>query len=128
MTEFRYVHLSKLGGLRKPKKDSINTAWRNEGFRGYADYMQTPEFDEALKALIDLASKDTVAIMCAEAVPWRCHRSLLSDALVARGIDVFHIMTEKKAEPHHVTKFALVEGERITYPEETGQLDLSLGE
>ena len=111
-----YLHMKGLGGLRHPRADSINTAWRTPGFRGYADYMQTPEFEANLRQLIETSQKERIAIMCAEAVPWRCHRSLISDALVARGIPVEHIMTETKRQPHKFTPFARVEGTRVTYP------------
>lgn len=111
-----YLHMPELGGLRRPRKDSINSAWRNESFRGYADYMQTPEFAAALARLIELGSGRRVAVMCAEAVPWRCHRSLIADALAARGIEVRHIMSETQARPHEVTPFARIEGNRVTYP------------
>jgi uncharacterized protein (DUF488 family) len=87
----RYTHLPALGGFRKPHPDSINAAWRNESFRGYADYMQTPEFETALAELLDLAAREPTAVMCAEAVPWRCHRSLIADAVVARGLTACHI-------------------------------------
>jgi uncharacterized protein (DUF488 family) len=111
-----YVHKKQLGGLRHPKKDSINTGWRNDGFRGYADYMQTGEFDAALVELIEFTRTKRCAIMCAEAVPWRCHRSLISDALVIRKVAVEHIMSRALREPHALTPFALVRGVRITYP------------
>jgi uncharacterized protein (DUF488 family) len=111
-----YHHLPGLGGLRHPRKDSINTAWRNASFRGYADYMQTPEFGENLGRLIELASDVPTAIMCAEAVPWRCHRSLIADALAARGIQVLDILSETKSQPHSMTPFAKVEGHQVTYP------------
>ncbi len=111
-----YVHMPGLGGLRKPRPDSINTAWRNDGFRGYADYMQTPEFETNVEALLEQARREPIAYMCAEAVPWRCHRSLLSDALVARGIEVRHITSPTRAEPHTLTAFARVDGTRVTYP------------
>jgi len=111
-----YVHKKPLGGLRHPKKDSINTGWRNDGFRGYADYMQTGEFDAALVELIEFTRTKRCAIMCAEAVPWRCHRSLISDALVIRKVAVEHIMSRALREPHALTPFALVRGVRITYP------------
>src|SRR5579862_5509913 len=91
-----YRHLPGLGGLRKPRPDSINSAWRNASFRGYADYMQTDPFRENLDQLIRLAAERTTAIMCAEAVPWRCHRSLVADALTARGIQVVDILSESK--------------------------------
>ena len=111
-----YVHIPDLGGFRKPRDDSPNTAWQNESFRGYADYMQTPAFESALRDLIALAGKSRVAITCSEAVPWRCHRSLIADALVAYCCDVFHIMSGTKANPHTITKFARIEDNRVTYP------------
>ena len=111
-----YVHQPALGGLRKPRKDSINTGWRNTSFRGYADYMQSEAFKTALEMLIKGASSAPTAIMCAEAVPWRCHRSLIADALTSRGWTVRHIMTTTKADTHRVTPFAVVEQGRITYP------------
>jgi uncharacterized protein (DUF488 family) len=112
----RYTHMPGLGGLRRPKRDSINTAWRNLSFRGYADYMQTPEFAHDLEACLELAAAERIALMCAEAVPWRCHRSLLADALVARGVDVREIASAAKASPHTLTAWARVEGTRVTYP------------
>jgi uncharacterized protein (DUF488 family) len=115
---FEYAHMPALGGLRHPRRDSTNTGWRNPSFRGYADYMETPEFDEALGRLIAAAHEERVAIMCAEAVPWRCHRSMISDALVARGAGVEHIMSPTHIEPHRLTSFARVEGMRVTYPGE----------
>lgn len=117
-----YAHLPGLGGLRHPRPDSVNTAWRNAGFRGYADHMQTPEFARNLQALIELAGQGRTAVMCAEAVPWRCHRSLLADALVARGVVVRHILTPERAEPHTLTPSARVEGTRVTYPARQGRL------
>jgi uncharacterized protein (DUF488 family) len=111
-----YVHLRKLGGLRHARPDSPNMAWRNSSFRGYADHMQTAEFQVALHRLIKLARQKTTAIMCAEAVPWRCHRSLIADALIVRGIRVADIMSEKPAKLHKLTPFARVRGKRITYP------------
>ena len=111
-----YRHLPGLGGLRKPLHDSVNTGWRNASFRGYADYMQTSAFRENLNELIELASAAPTAIMCAEAVPWRCHRSLVGDALTARGPRVIDILSETKAQPHSMTLFALVQGDRVTYP------------
>jgi uncharacterized protein (DUF488 family) len=113
-----YHHMKELGGLRHPHRDSPNTAWRNASFRGYADYMLEPEFAAALDGLIELATEKRTAVMCAEAVPWRCHRSMIADALLARGIAVEHITSAKRAEPHHLTDFARVEGERVTYPSE----------
>ncbi|HEU4685480.1 MAG TPA: DUF488 domain-containing protein [Nitrospira sp.] len=111
-----YRHLPQLGGLRKPIKESINTGWRNISFRGYADYMQTGEFEKGLDMLMDCAGGAHTAIMCAEAVPWRCHRSLIADALVVRGWTVRHILSGTKAEDHHLTSFARVEGDKIVYP------------
>jgi uncharacterized protein (DUF488 family) len=118
-----YSHLPALGGLRHARKDSTNTGFRNASFRGYADYMQTESFEQALEALIDLARKERVAIMCAEALPWRCHRSLIADALTALGIEVEHIMNAEKAKPHSLTSFAKVEGKRVTYPGEQAALE-----
>ena len=111
-----YEHRKALGGLRHPRKDSPNTGWRNASFRGYADYMQTPEFQDALAALQEAAVHDAVTIMCAEAVPWRCHRSMIADALTARGYPVEHIMSPTKSDPHTLTAFARVEGATLTYP------------
>lgn len=114
----RYLHVPEVGGLRRTRKDSINTAWRNASFRGFADYMQTEDFARGLARLGDLAAEQTVALMCAEAVPWRCHRSLIADALVARGARVEHITSVKHAAPHRMTGFAVVNGEQVTYPEQ----------
>ncbi len=111
-----YIRLEGLGGLRRTTKASVNTAWRNLSFRGYADYMQTPEFANSLEQLIKIAAVEQTAIMCAEAVPWRCHRSLIGDALLIRDIPVIDILTEKASRPHVLTPFAKVEGETITYP------------
>ncbi|WP_349898360.1 DUF488 domain-containing protein [Parafrigoribacterium soli] len=113
-----YQRLEALGGLRHTTADSVNGAWRNASFRGYADYMQTPEFAAAVDGLVELGESEPTAIMCAEAVPWRCHRSLVGDALLVRGIRVLDIMTEKDARPHSMTRFARVEGTRVTYPPE----------
>lgn len=124
-----YRHLPGLGGLRHPRKDSLNTGWRNASFRGYADYMQTPEFSKNLEELIELASESPTAIMCAEAVPWRCHRSLIADALLARRITVQEILSATKSQPHAMTPFAKVEGERVAYPgsrPEADPIDLPL--
>ena len=112
-----YVHMKSLGGLRKPRKDStVNAAWRNDGFRGYADYMQTPEFEAALEELIRLLKEKTTVYCCTEAVFWRCHRQLVSDALVTRGFHVGHIFSAAKVETHSLTKFVKAEGTRLTYP------------
>jgi len=110
----RYLHMPELGGLRKPRPDSTNTGWRNVGFRGYADYMQTDEFWNAIDRLRALPPQ--VAIMCAEAVPWRCHRSLISDALTVRGEEVRHITAFSEPPRHSITPFARVQDGRITYP------------
>ncbi len=111
-----YLHMPGLGGLRKPRPDSENGGWRNLSFRGYADYMQTPEFEQNLQALADLARKERLVLMCAEAVPWRCHRSLIADALLAQGIPVEDIVGTGRTSPHKLTPWAHVEGKRITYP------------
>jgi uncharacterized protein (DUF488 family) len=111
-----YAHMPSLGGLRRPRGDSANMGWRNASFRGYADYMQTPEFEMALEGLVALARERPTAVMCAEAVPWRCHRSLIADALTIRGVTVRHIMNRTSAQPHRMTPFARVDGTRITYP------------
>ena len=111
-----YTHVPGLGGLRRASPDSINAAWRNPSFRGYADYMQTPAFAEHLAEVIELAKSERVALMCAEAVPWRCHRSLIADALVARGIAVEEIVSETRRTPHRLTPFARVDGVTVTYP------------
>jgi uncharacterized protein (DUF488 family) len=105
-----------LGGFRRARADSPNAGWRNASFRGYADYMMTPAFAGNLDALIELARSATVAAMCAEAVPWRCHRSLIADALLARGIATEEIVSEAKTQPHRLTPFARVAGTTITYP------------
>jgi uncharacterized protein (DUF488 family) len=111
-----YVHLKELGGLRHAKKDSINTGWRNASFRGYADYMSTDEFAMGIDRLIELSKAKRTVIMCAEAVPWRCHRSLVGDALLVRGIAVEDIMSATSVRPHKLTEFARVDGQQITYP------------
>lgn len=124
----RYSHVAELGGLRHARRDSVNTGWRNASFRGFADYMQTPEFEAALGKLIAMAGRECIAIMCAEAVPWRCHRSLISDALTARGIHVDHITSATHSQAHSLTPFAKVSGTQVTYPAETRQLKLPEGE
>jgi uncharacterized protein (DUF488 family) len=113
-----YVHLPGLGGLRRARPDSPNRGWHNEAFRGFADYMQTPEFVENLEALTRLAQKERLALMCAEAVPWRCHRSLIADALSVRGVPVEHIMGLRGRQPHRLTGFARVQDTHLIYPEE----------
>jgi uncharacterized protein (DUF488 family) len=112
----RYLHMKDLGGLRHPRKDSINLGWRNDSFRGYADYMQTEEFAVALARTIELAKELPTALMCAEAVPWRCHRSLVADALAVRSIRVLEIIGAAKPTEHTLTPFARVQGTQITYP------------
>ena len=113
-----YTHFAGLGGLRREQQDSINRWWKNPSFRAYADYMQTAMFMAELDRLIALGHREAVAIMCAEAVWWRCHRSLIDDALVARGEAVRHILTPERAEPHALREFARVEDGRETYPGE----------
>jgi hypothetical protein len=105
-----------LGGLRRPRRDSPNMAWRNPSFRGYADYMQTPTFRENLDRCIELAQRERVVLMCAEAVPWRCHRSLIADALLVKGIEAREITSGVRARPHSLTQWARVTGTRVTYP------------
>lgn len=119
-----YEHFAGLGGLRRPRSDSPNTGWRNAGFRGYADYMHTPEFALNVERLIEKARTQRLAVMCAEAVPWRCHRSLLADALVVWGVNVVHIMSETSAKEHTLTSWATVSGTRIIYPPDTLLLNL----
>ena len=114
-----YTHLPGLGGLRHAKPDSPNTGWRHASFRGFADYMQTPQFEAGLAELIELAKQERTAIMCAEAVPWRCHRSLIADALLARGLRVEHIQSPTRLSSHTITPFAEVKGMHVTYPPET---------
>jgi len=118
-----YSHVAALGGLRSPRAGSINGGWRNRSFQGYADYMQTEAFADAVMTLIALAERERVAIMCAEAVPWRCHRSLIADALVARGVAACEIVSAKRLQPHRMTPFAVVEGARVTYPPEPASAD-----
>jgi len=113
-----YRHMKTLGGLRHARVNSINWGWHNASFRGFADYMQTPEFEAALNKLIDLAVQKRTAIMCAEAVPWRCHRSLISDALTVRGIEVQDILSDTNVRLHTMTRMARIHNGKITYPEE----------
>jgi uncharacterized protein (DUF488 family) len=112
----KYIHIPELGGLRRTNSSSINLGWENKSFRGYADYMQTKEFTENILKLVALARENQVAVMCAEAVPWRCHRNLIADALTVRRIIVKHILTENSVINHELTPFAYVEGTKITYP------------
>lgn len=111
-----YEHVAGLGGFRRTHSGSLNTGWRNVSFRGYADYMQTPEFAEQLAQLIAMAGRERIALMCAEAVPWRCHRSLIADALVVHGVHVEDIIGGARRQTHALTKFARVSGTDITYP------------
>lgn len=113
----QHIHLARLGGLRKSVGDSSpNKGWRNASFRGYADYMLTAEFERGLAELLKLAKDGPVTMMCAEAVPWRCHRSLVSDALLARGVPVLHIAGRSEPSPHKLTPFAVVNDGLVTYP------------
>jgi uncharacterized protein (DUF488 family) len=114
--DIRYIHLKELGGLRHASKTSVNTGWKNLSFRGFADYMETPEFSRGIEMLIDAYNSGQTVIMCAEAVPWRCHRSLVADTLVIRGIPVEHIMGTKKSMTHTMSPWAKVTGRTITYP------------
>ncbi len=111
-----YRHLEQLGGLRPAAKDSANTGWRNKSFRGYADYMQADAFTSGIEELLSLARQKTAAIMCAEAVPWRCHWSMIGDALLVRGVAVIDIFDEKTSQPEKLTSFAVVDGTTIVYP------------
>jgi hypothetical protein len=122
----KYAHLKTLGGRRHAKKDSPNLGWRNASFRGYADYMATEEFRTGLAHLLELAREKRTAIMCAEAVPWRCHRSLIGDALLARGVIVEDIMNASSRRAHELTPFAKVEGFNVVYPAEFEQAKLAL--
>ena len=119
---FGYVHMPGLGGLRHARRDSVNTGWRNSSFRGYADYMQTKEFKRSLDEMIRLSNRDRIVLMCAEAVPWRCHRSLIADALLIRGIRTEDIMSPTRRSVHLLTPFAKVRGTTITYPAEASRL------
>ena len=111
-----YTHIPALGGFRRTSPHSLNAGWRNASFRGYADYMQTAEFRDCLSRLIELARKDRLALMCAEAVPWQCHRSLIADALIVHGVATCEIMSPTRLQPHRLTPFARVDGLGITYP------------
>ena len=111
-----YRHFPDLGGLRKPRADSINTAWRVEGFRGYADYMETPSFRAGVDKLLQFADRDYTSVMCAESVWWQCHRRLLADALVVQGVGVYHILSSAAPKPHELSEFARVVDGRLSYP------------
>lgn len=124
----KYIHMAGIGGLRRPTRDSVNLAWKNISFRGYADFMQTKDFTENLLKLIALARENCLAVMCAEALPWRCHRNLISDALVVRRIRVEHIISKSSTISHQLNELAHVEGTKITYPlfsKETPQRSLA---
>lgn len=122
----RYLRLAELGGLRHTTKDTLNGGWRNASFRGYADYMQTAEFAEGIDRLVAIAGREPTAIMCAEAVPWRCHRSLIGDALLVRGVEVLDIFSTTSAKPHTLISFAHVDGTMITYPPEVDEAQPTL--
>ena len=119
-----YRHMPELGGRRKPLPDSRNTAWRNDQFRAYADYMATDEFRTAIDTLLALAGQQRVTIMCAEAVPWRCHRNLVADDLTRRGIEVMHIIGAGAAKVHAINPHAQIEGDHLVYPAEQQKLRL----
>ncbi|MCA9498524.1 MAG: DUF488 domain-containing protein [Nitrospira sp.] len=124
-TGLQYRHMPELGGRRKTRPDSVNVGWRNEGFRGYADYMQTQEFWDGLEELVNIGQQSPSAVMCAEAVPWRCHRTLIADALVIRGWTVHHIISTSSLKTHTLTPFAKSDAGRLTYPAESSS-DLNL--
>lgn len=117
-----YVAMPALGGLRHSHPDSLNGGWRNKSFRGYADYMQSAAFQDGVKELVRMGGKKRTAIMCAEAVPWRCHRSLIADALEVRGVAAIEILSETNWRLHSMTPFARIEGKAITYPPEQERL------
>jgi uncharacterized protein (DUF488 family) len=117
-----YEYVAALGGFRRTHPGSLNTGWRNSSFRGYADYMQTADFAEHLAELIAMAKRERIVLMCAEAVPWRCHRSLIADALVVRGLRVEEIISQTRRQVHALTSFARVTGTTITYPPETAPI------
>ena len=111
-----YRHFADLGGRRKPRPDSTNTAWREEGFRGYADYMETPAFEQAVDSLVRFSRDERTTVMCAESVWWQCHRRLLSDALLVRGVPVWHILSRSAPKPHELSEFARIRGASVSYP------------
>ena len=115
-SEIDYVHMPGLGGLRHARKDSVNQGWENASFRGFADYMQTADFEESLRELVEAANERRTVIMCAEALPWKCHRSLIGDALLTRGIAVMDIMSRTSVKPHVLTAWAEVSGMKVIYP------------
>lgn len=122
-SRIHYRYMPGLGGFRHARRDSTNTGWHNASFRGFADYMQTPEFRKSLDALIELAKRERIAIMCAEAVPWRCHRSLIADALLARGIEVREITSRSGARLHSLTPWGRIKGTEVSYPGEPSSLE-----
>ncbi|MGH9446270.1 MAG: DUF488 family protein [Terriglobia bacterium] len=113
-----YRYMPGLGGFRRARRDSVNTGWHNASFRGFADYMQTPEFQRNVDGLIELAKRERIAVMCAEAVPWRCHRSLIADALLVQGVEVREITSATHTRLHALTPWARVHGTQVTYPAE----------
>ena len=113
-----YLHLPGLGGLRHPRPGTENVGWRNASFKGFADYMETSDFENHLGKLVELAQQKRTVLMCAEALPWRCHRSLIADALEVRGIKVDHILSSTHLQSHRMTPFAQVRGTRLVYPAE----------
>jgi uncharacterized protein (DUF488 family) len=117
-SRLHYTYMPGLGGFRHARLDSLNTGWHNASFRGFADYMQTPEFRKNIEDLVKLAKSERIAIMCAEAVPWRCHRSLIADALLARGIEVQEITSAIRTRPHTLTPWGKINGTQVTYPAE----------
>jgi uncharacterized protein (DUF488 family) len=122
-----YTHMGGLGGLRRAKPDSNNTGWRNASFRGYADYMLTATFRKHLDRCIELANKETIVLMCAEAVPWRCHRSLIADALLVRGLQACEITSGVRARPHELKPWAHVAGTSVTYPAAAADVRIAAG-
>jgi uncharacterized protein (DUF488 family) len=117
-SRFHYTYMPGLGGFRHARRDSPNAGWHNASFRGFADYMQTTAFRENLEELVKLAKSEQIAIMCAEAVPWRCHRSLIADALLARGIEVREITSATRTQLHTLTPWGKISGKQVTYPAE----------
>jgi uncharacterized protein (DUF488 family) len=116
LVDIAYRHAPQLGGMRKPRPDSTNTGWHHPGFRGYADYLATRPFEQGMAELLTWARDRPTAVMCAEAVWWRCHRQLIADALVARGVEVRHIISSVEPQRHELTEFARIEEGQVTYP------------
>ncbi|MDE2234974.1 MAG: DUF488 domain-containing protein [Gammaproteobacteria bacterium] len=117
LVQIRHLYIKSLGGLRHAARNSVNLGWRNASFRGFADYMATPEFEQGLQELMRIAEDKPTTIMCAEAVPWRCHRSLVADALIKQGWVVRDIMNRTKAPRHRMTPFLKIRNGRLIYPE-----------